>query len=92
MKEGKNRVNIIMILIHYTLSAKTQQHMVAISQLESLVHSSQKLLQKQVNKCMDQMEKITIANKDNEKMILDTQKLLEEINIIKKNSQAQYCS
>ena len=89
MREGENWVNILMILIHYTLSAKTQQHMTEISQLESLVHSSQHLLQKQVNKYKDQLEKITIANRDNEKLIMDTQKLFDEINAIKKNNQTQ---
>ena len=69
-------------------SAKTQEYMSEISQLESLVWTSQSLLQKQVKMFTEQMEKVAIANRDNEKLIMDTQELFKEINVMKKINQA----
>ena len=85
MREGENWVNILMLLIHYTLSAKTQQHMAEVSQLELLVWSSQDLLRKQIEKFGIQMDQLTMAESDNEKLIVDTMDLLEIVNVIKKS-------
>ena len=62
-----------------------------IRHLELLVCSSQDLLHRQVRMFTQQMEKLTIADRDNEKLIMDTQELFEKIIFIKEkeNSRAQ---
>ena len=57
--------------------------MAEISQLESLVSSSQDLLRKQVKRYMDQMEKLGMSDRGIEKLISDNQKLIMELHVIK---------
>ena len=64
--------------------------MVEMSQLESLVISSQNLLKNHVKKFLDQMKKLALAHKDNEKLIIDTQNLIGKINIMTEESHKQY--
>ena len=57
-----------------------QQHIAELSQLESLVASSQELVRKQVRRYMDKMEKLVVSDNTVEKLIADSQTLSEEIN------------
>ena len=64
-----------------------EQHISEISQLESLVSSSQELVRKQIKRYMAQMEKLGMSDIMIEKLVADNQKLAEEINVIKKKCQ-----
>ena len=60
-----------------------------IRHLEFLVCSSQDLLHRQVMMFTQQMEKLAIAERDNEKLIMDTQELFEKIIVIKEKESSQ---
>ena len=57
--------------------------MAEISQLESLVSSSQDLMRKQVKRYMDQMEKLGMSDRGIEQLISDNQKIIMELHVIK---------
>ena len=57
-----------------------------MSQLESLVSTSQELLRKQVKRYMNKMERLAISDRHIEELISDNQKIAREIHVIKKSS------
>ena len=58
-----------------------------ISQLESLVSSSQELVRKQTRRYMEQMDKLVMSDTTIEQLMVDNKKLTEEINVIKQKCQ-----
>ena len=65
------------------MTASREHHMAEMSQLESLVSTSQDLLRKQVKRYMDQVEKLGMSDREIEKLIGDNQKLTMELRVIK---------
>ena len=68
------------------ISVSKEQHKSEISQLESLVESSQELVRKQTRRYMEQMDKLVMSDTTIEQLMVDNQKLTEEINVIKQKS------
>jgi len=66
------------------MAVTRDRHTEEISQLESLVLSSQDLLKKQTRKYMEKVDKQVMADTNIKKLITDNQKLTEEIKVIKK--------
>ena len=60
-----------------------EQHILEISQLESLVFSSQELVRKQTRKYMDQVNKLTSSDAVLENLCQDNQTLMEQLKVIK---------
>ena len=73
--------------ITFLFSATREQQMSEISQLESLVSSSQELVRKQTRRYMEQMDKLVMSDTTIEQLMVDNKKLTEEINVIKQKCQ-----
>lgn len=56
-----------------------EHHMAEISHLQYLVASSQELLRKQVKRFLDQVERLEMSDRGNEKLIDDKQKVVDKV-------------
>ena len=61
-----------------------QQQIAEISQLESLVSSSQDLMRKQTRLYMEKMDKLVMMDKDVEQMMTENKTLASKIKMMKK--------
>ena len=68
----------------YIFTAAREHQISDISQLESLVSTSQDLVRKHTREYMEKVDKLVKLDTTIKQLITDNQKLTEEINVIKK--------
>jgi len=75
---------LVRVQSSHAIAATREQHMSEISQLESLVFTSQELVRKQTRKYMEQVDKLISSDAVLEKLCQDNQIIMEQLKEIKK--------